>query len=120
MITAASTVLPSTPLVVGSDGYVYYGTEAGTLVYLDPADDTVHHVADLSNASAASTSIRGFIEEVRPGEWMGIAFDYDASSNPMRRRLFHVNATSSNVNETDISDLIEDETYYPGVVAYTK
>lgn len=110
--------LPSTPLQLGSDGAVYYGTEAGTLVKFDPKDDSVTQVADM--AVSGGSRVKGFIEEVLPGRWMGILVDSDGNGGSAARRIFDVDTAgaASTVSTADVSLLVAADDPYPGVVRY--
>ncbi|BDY06781.1 hypothetical protein F0521_38220 [Ferrimonas sp. YFM] len=98
------TDIPSTALLVASDGYLYFGTENGKLMQFDPVMDLVSEVATFGNAEVV-----GYLIEDQNGDILGVV-------RGQEEQLFAYHLATGQVSLTEIPKDSPTDLYYPGVV----
>ncbi|MEQ3695879.1 MAG: hypothetical protein ABNH02_02805 [Pseudomonadales bacterium] len=97
--------VPSTGLLLASDGFMYYGTENGKLMKFDAALNGVSEVATIANSS-----VEGFLIEDSNGDIVGVA----TSTNGGADKMFAFTLSSSAVTTADIPSDRPLDPIYPG------
>jgi hypothetical protein len=110
------TDVPSTKPLSTKAGGLFYGTANGKLMRLDVASQTVTLVADLSDASATSSGVRGYLAEVADGVVAAVVHDQDATGKNTARRVVSVDVVTGVATSRDVTALIDEFEPYPGVL----
>jgi hypothetical protein len=110
--------VPSTKLLATKSGALYYGTESGLLMKLDPAaTPKTSSIADLAAAAPVTSHVRGYLAEVATNMVAAVVYDYDANGTNVARRLVTVDLSSGATSTRDITAMIDEFEPYPGVLA---
>jgi hypothetical protein len=110
--------VPSTRPLATRAGALFYGTENGKLMRLDPVARSVALVANLKGVSAATSRVRGYLAETTDDLVAAVVYDYDASGKNTARRVVTVTASAATpaVTSRDVTALIDEFEPYPGVL----
>jgi len=115
-IVAGLPDVPSTRPLATRAGALFYGTENGKLMRLEPGARSVALVANLKGASVATSRVRGYLAETTDNLVVAVVYDYDTAGKNTARRLVSVDVGTAALTSRDVTALIDEFEPYPGVL----